>query len=154
MYYGIAMCYLRLGRNQEAYDAASRVRMLSSRFTGAYEVMGEALIAANRREDAAIELIEGLVVSGGDQRLIPLLQKAYNHSLDPNDCGFMQDASGASLNGRCAIVHKDLCEASARIIRIELNEQHSGLAGQMRNQAVMQFGCSVGELGIGPPQHH
>jgi protein O-mannosyl-transferase len=154
MYYGIAMCYLRLGRNQDAYDAASYVRMLAPRYIGAYEVMGEALIAANRREDAAVELLEGLVVSRGDKGLMPLLQQAYNRSLDPNNCAFMQDASGASLNGRCEIVHKDLCEASARIIKNALEEQHAGLAGQMRNQAVTQFGCSAGELAAGQLEHH
>jgi protein O-mannosyl-transferase len=154
MYYGIATAYLRLGRNQEAYDAASYVRMFSSRYIGAYQVMGEALIAENRKEDAAVELIEGLIVSGGDQSLIPLLQKAYDRSLDPNDCAIMHDEKGASLNARCEIAHKDLCKASARLTEIAFQQHRSSLAGQMQSQAIKQFGCTADELAAGQPKSH
>ena len=152
MYYGIAMSYLRLGRYHDAYDAAAYVEKLSPRYVGAYDVMSQALLAVNRREDAAVTLLEGLVVTGGDKHLIPLLQQAYDRSLDPQGCAIMQTEDGLSLNGKCQIVHNDLCKASAQLIRGALEEQHRGLAGQIRNQAINQFGCTDSELGLSQGQ--
>jgi protein O-mannosyl-transferase len=147
LYFGLSVTDLRLGKYQDAYDAASRARMLALRYVPAYEVMGEALVGVNRREDAAVELFEGLMVGGsGDPHLMPLLQQTYDRSLDTNGCAFMQTPQGASLNAGCPIVHKDVCEAAARLSQNAQNTSFSNLADQFRQRAVGRFGCSINEL--------
>jgi tetratricopeptide (TPR) repeat protein len=73
--HGLAVTYLRLGDDQEAYNAAAYARLLSPQYADAYAVMAEALFAENRKEDAAVSLIEGSLATG-DPSLLPLLQNA------------------------------------------------------------------------------
>jgi hypothetical protein len=112
--------------------------------------MAKALLAMDRKEDAAITLLEGLVVTG-DQNLIPFLQQAYDHKLDPNDCAFIQSAAGASLNGKCPVVQKYLCAASAAVIHSAAGHAEATLVQEARTEAVAKFGCSESELAEGPP---
>ncbi len=145
LYESLAMTYFRLGDNQEAYDAAAFARLLSPQYVNAYAVMGEALFAENRKEDAAISLIEGSLATG-DPNLLRLLQNAYNSGIDPKGCSFMQTGNGPLLNNSCEVVHKDICKASSELIRVLLQDQQLGFADDVKNKALVRFECSADEL--------
>ncbi len=147
VYDGLSIVELRLGNYSESYEAASYARMLSLRDVPAYEVMGEALIGGNHRAEAAVELFEGLMVGGtGDPRMMPLLQKAYDRSLDPEGCAFLHPESGPSFNGGCPVVHKDMCEAAARLIQNAEASPQGNLVEQVRNRATGLLRCTAEEL--------
>jgi tetratricopeptide (TPR) repeat protein len=145
LYESLAMTYFRLGDNQEAYDAAAFARLLSPQYVNAYAVMGEALFAENRKEDAAISLTEGSLATG-DPNLLRLLQNAYNSGIDPKGCSFMQTGNGPLLNNSCEVVHKDICKASSELIRVLLQDQQLGFADDVKNKALVRFECSADEL--------
>jgi hypothetical protein len=116
------------------FEAASYARMLAPQYTDAYQVMGEALLLANRDEEAAISLIEGLLITA-DPKLFPLVQKAYGGGLDSKDCAFIQTPGGPSFNFSCEIVHNDLCKASDELIKTLVRAQQPVLAGEVKNRA-------------------
>jgi len=151
LYGGIATAYLRLGQNQEASDAAAQALSFAPRDVAAYQLMAQSLLALDRKEDAAVALLQGLVLTG-DQHLMPFLKQAYDHKLDPDGCAFIQTTDGTSLNGRCRVVHKDLCAASAAVIRSAAARADATLVEEARAEAVTKFGCSNDELSEDPPQ--
>jgi protein O-mannosyl-transferase len=146
LHYWLAQAHMRLGENQQAYDAASYARMLSPQYTDAYHMMGVALLAARNNEAAAVSLIEGLLVTA-DPKLFPLVQTAYDSSLDSKNCAFVQTPGGPSFNFSCEIVHNDVCKASSELINVLVQDQQQPLADAFKKKALVDFACS-------PPQAH
>jgi hypothetical protein len=147
VYYGLSLVELRLGKYAESYEAASYARMLSLRDVASYEVMGEALIRGGHREEAAVELFEGMMVGGtANPRLMTLLQGAYDRSVDPEGCAFLHAESGPSFNGGCPIVHQDMCAAAAHLIQNAQASTYSNFVAQIRDRALNRFRCTAEEL--------
>jgi protein O-mannosyl-transferase len=145
LYSSIAVTYVRLGRNQEAYDAAARAALLSPEIADPYITMGEALLAEGKKEDAVVALMEGLLISG-DQKIMPLVQDVYRSDLGNENCAFRETAEGISLNTSCEIVHNDICRASNNLIRLLQQDQNKTAADQVNDRALEKFACSPSEL--------
>ena len=145
LYDRLALTYMRLGDNQDAYNATVYARLLAPEKPDSYFVMGEALFAANRKDDAAVSLMEGLLVSG-NREFMPLLQNAYQSGLDPKGCAFTQTADGPFLNNSCEAVHSHICKASSELIKIFLQDHEQIFADAAKNKARLQFKCSSDEL--------
>jgi tetratricopeptide (TPR) repeat protein len=145
LYYYLALTHLRLGDNEEAYNAAAYARLLSPDYADAYHVMGESLLSANRNEDAAIALIEGLLITA-DPKLFPLVQSAYNSGLDSKNCAFIQTPGGPSFNFSCEIVHNDVCKASAELVKVLLQNEQPAPADEFKKKALVQFKCSASPM--------
>jgi tetratricopeptide (TPR) repeat protein len=145
MYYVLAATCMRLGKFEEAYSAAAYAVRLSPSYADAYVAMGQALLALNRKEDAAISLWEGALITGSQQNY-PYLLNLYTTGLDPKGCSFVRTSTGVSLNPSCEIVHSDICKASAALTDVLLQDQQQGPADEIRNQALVKFGCSLDEL--------
>ncbi len=145
LYDRLGLIYLRFGKSQDAYDAAVYARLLSPQTPDAYIVMGKTLILSNRKEDAAVALMEGLLVTG-DPKFVPLLQSVYQSGLDPQGCAFTQTAKGPFLNNSCEPVHKAICKASSELMTFFGQTQHQSLADAAKNKALLQFKCSSDEL--------
>jgi hypothetical protein len=90
-------------------------------------------------------LIEGLLITG-DSTLLPLLQTAYTSGPDAKDCAFIQTPHGPMLNNSCELVHHDICKASVELIKIAIQDQERGLVDEVKNKALVKFGCSPTEL--------
>ena len=151
LYFALAIAYLQQGKNQDAYEAAAYSRLLSPQYADAYVAMGAALFSQNRKEDAAINWFEGLLITG-DQKFLPLLQHAYNCGPDTKGCPFIQTGDGLSLNTSSPIVHNDICKASSDLTKILIQGHEQALADETKNKALVNFGCSLIELqSPGPP---
>ena len=145
LYDQLALAYLRLGRNKEAYTAASYARFLAPSQAGAYIVMGEDLVSENRKEEAAITLMAGFLATA-DQKFIPLLQNVYEGGLDPQGCLFAPTSNGLILNNSCEIAHKDICKAFAEIIGVSLQANQRDFVKSVRQNASGHMGCTEDEL--------
>ena len=121
-YRTLASAYLHLGRPQEALAAATRAQIIDPTNSGAYEEIADADLAAERGEDAAVALAEGMFATG-DKSLLAELLKLYQGGLDLHGCAVIPGAHGPTLNPNCEIVHKDLCEATLRIERPDLRRR-------------------------------
>lgn len=145
VYSNLAATELKLGKYQEAYDTAVYARKLDPDIADSYMQMAQALAPQNRKDEAALALVEGVLVSGS-QNLLPPLAVLYKYGVDPEGCGMKQTAGGAMLNNQCATVHKEICEASAELVRLYKESLRTDAAATMRTRTVEQFGCPADRL--------
>jgi protein O-mannosyl-transferase len=145
VYSNLATTELRLGNYKEAYDAAVYGRMLNPDVVDSYLQMAQALAPQNRKDEAALALVEGVLVSGS-QNLLQPLGVLYKYGVDPEGCGIKQIGGGAMLNNQCAAVHKEICDGSAELIRLYRQALRPEPAAAIRSRAVEQFGCSADRL--------
>jgi tetratricopeptide (TPR) repeat protein len=143
----LALAYLRLGRNEDSYNEAVYARLLAPAEPDAYIVMGQDLSGAGRKEEAAIALTEGYLVSK-DKRFLPLLQNLYQSGLDPRGCAITQTPGGQMLNNSCEITHRHICEAFTGVIRVSLESNHRILADSIKKKGVVEMGCTQSELQV------
>lgn len=141
----LALAYLRLGKPQQAYDAAVYARELAPLHLDAYIFLAEALFALNRKEEAAVALMEGLLMSG-DKKFLPLLQTVYESGLDPSGCSIRKTGEGALLDNACQPVHNEICKASAGLMNIFAQDKHQDLADAMKQKALVVFQCKPEDL--------
>jgi hypothetical protein len=134
-----------LGDSEQAYSAATYARLLSPDYSDAYHVMADSLLLANRDEDAAVALIQGLLITG-DRKLFPLVQRIYTNGLDAKGCAFVQTAKGPTFNSACEIVRTDSCKASSELIKVLRQDHQQPLADEMKQKALKQMGCSASQL--------
>jgi hypothetical protein len=148
VYINLATTELRLGNYEKAYDAAAYVRTLDPDNVDAYALMAQALAPQNRKKEAALALVEGILVSGSQNLMAPLAV-LYKYGVDPEGCAIKQSAGGALLNNQCGAVHKEVCAASADLIARYARFQRPDLAAAARSRAVEQFSCTAEELASG-----
>lgn len=54
---------------------------------------------------------------------------------------------GEVIDPSCETVHRDICTASAEIVKLRTQTGRRDLADETRNTAVMDFGCPAGQPG-------
>jgi protein O-mannosyl-transferase len=145
VYSNMATTELRLGKYEEAYDTAVYGRMLNPEIVDSYTQIAQALAPQNRKDEAALALVEGVLVSGS-QNLLQPLGVLYKYGVDPEGCGIKQTPSGAMLNNQCAAVHKEICEGSAELVRLFKQSLRVDAAAMIRSRAVEQFGCAADRI--------
>jgi protein O-mannosyl-transferase len=145
LYSSLAVTYVRLGKNDEAYSAAARAALLSPELADPYITMGEALLAEGKKKDAAISLVEGFLITG-DSKILPLIQEVYRSASAEEDCAFRNSVEGQSLNNSCEAVHNDICKASGDLIKLLQQDQNRIAADRIKDRAVDTFECSPSSL--------
>ncbi len=141
LYSSLAVTYVRLGKNQEAYTAAARAASLSPELADPYITMGEALLAEEKKKDAVISLIEGFL-NTGDSKILPLIQEVYRSDSGEQNCAFGSAADDLSLNNSCETVHNDICKASGNLIKLLQQDQNRIAADRIKDRALGAFECS------------
>jgi tetratricopeptide (TPR) repeat protein len=111
VYQRLAKLYLRLGQSQEALKAARQARQLSPNDPAVHRTLAGILLDAGRDQDALVAMCIGVVITN-DETLRQELVRMYRAGLDPDGC-----ADGA-LNPVCPAVHRNLCAASAEVLRL------------------------------------
>jgi protein O-mannosyl-transferase len=142
VYTNLATTQLRLGNNKEAYDAAVYARMLNPEIVDSYPLMAQALAPQGRKEEAALALVEGILVSGSQNLLAPLAV-LYKYGVDPEGCGIKQTANGPLLNNLCGTVHKEICTGSAELVGLYRRSLRPEAAAIVRFRAIEQFSCAA-----------
>jgi tetratricopeptide (TPR) repeat protein len=112
-YRTLASAYLHLSQAPPALEAALKAQTIDPSNTGVYDEIADAYFVLGRGEDAAIALAEGMFVTG-DHNLLAELLKLYQSGVDEKGCAVVAGPHGPTLNPRCEIVIRDLCEATAR----------------------------------------
>jgi hypothetical protein len=121
-YRTLASAYLHLGRAPQALAAAIEAQAIDPANTGVYEEIADADLAQARGEDAAVALAEGMFATG-DHTLLAELLKLYQSGVDSKGCAVVAGPHGPTLNPACEIVRRDLCQATARLNRPDLQHR-------------------------------
>jgi protein O-mannosyl-transferase len=145
IYTTLANTYLRLGDNQHAYEAAMHARLLNPGVLESYVLMSKALAPSGHKEEAALALVEGLIVSG-DKRLLGPLSVLYKYGVDPEGCAITHTENDMLLNEKCAPVHKELCSATSELIQLYRVNLREDLAEPAKVRALGEFGCPASQF--------
>jgi tetratricopeptide (TPR) repeat protein len=141
----LSTAWLRLGEDREAFDAAIWARSLDPDNPEVYRQIVNVLMAGGHPEQATEKLMEGAIATA-DPGLRADLLKLYKNGGDPKGCAILTDASGSAINPSCETVHRDICSASAEIIKLRTQTGRKDLADETRNTATTEFGCPAAEL--------
>jgi len=139
LYQELALTYWRLGDLRNAYEAAIQTRLLAPDRAD-YGLLSAILLAANRKDEAAIVLIEGFLITH-DSNLISRLRSLYVGGLDPKGCAFTESPTGPNLNDSCEVVHIGLCKASTELMDIYRRNQKQDVVAEIEKNATEEFGC-------------
>ena len=109
-----------------------------------YQSIASANIAAGRNEDAAIALLQALLLDGGRQEPLRYLVEIYRQiDRDGTAIIFAPGHPVAQLNADCPLVKTHICRAYAGLNRIFLDARQPALAQQTRDNALNNYKCSA-----------
>jgi hypothetical protein len=132
----------RLGDPSGALNSAQEAVKLEPLAAASYGRLAEALAAAGRPDDAAIALMQGILLTR-DADLRQGLVKLYQMG-GLADCALLPGTTG--LNRDCPLVHRHLCSASRAVIHTWLGKGQQSSADETRASAVRDFGCTDADL--------
>lgn len=132
--------YLRVKDSGRAIEAARQAQELRPFDVRSYLVSAAALAGAQRVDDAAAQLLTGVMLTG-DAELRQGAIDLFRKDPDPNSCGLKRGYEGMVLDPTCERVRRALCRAAAEAARIqrqanrlELAEQANAMAATYRCQ--------------------
>ncbi|HYW45649.1 MAG TPA: DUF1736 domain-containing protein [Bryobacteraceae bacterium] len=141
LYLALGDAYLRLSDPRKAMEAFEYGRIIrpAPEF---FEDMSAAWRAMGDPRQAAITLIEGLLVDKSYTRLGSELVELYRQT-DPGSCA-LGDAGGTpSLNPACPLVHDQICTAFRNVKRLYVQMGQEPMAASTGRRAVSEAGCTA-----------
>jgi tetratricopeptide (TPR) repeat protein len=138
----LSIAYLRLNDTDRAADAAKQALELLPRNPAAFRQIANIFLLKNRKEDAAVALTEGVLLTS-DPALTESLLELYRNA-GSNHCVLMQT---------CEPVRKQVCAVSTEIIKARLQTSRLDLAEQQRRTFIEDYGCSAASLDPLLPRH-
>ena len=140
LYQFLAACYIRLGKTAEALGATRRALALHPRMPGAYQQIAYTFSAFNRSDDAAIALIEGMILTS-DAALEKDLLNLYSDAAFANTCVFVRNTDRREIDRSCIRVREHFCAASADVIKGRIEDGERDLARQLDARFSREYGC-------------
>jgi hypothetical protein len=141
LYLELGRTYLRVAQPRQALEALALGRALrpDPEF---FEEMSAAWRALGDPQQAAIALMEGLVVDANRTQFISELVALYRRT-EPQSCAIRNVGASAGLNLDCPLVHGQLCTASRNIALLYHQKGQDPMAAATIRAAVNDLGCPV-----------
>ena len=141
----LSAAYLGLGDTERALDTANKARAQDPLNPDAYRQISHALLVRGRGDEAAVALMEGMVVTEAPHLREELLD-LYRNGIDAKGCAVVPGPYGPAINPCCAIVHEHLCAASLGAIKTRLATGRRDLALKLKAMFLHDYGCPAGPL--------
>jgi tetratricopeptide (TPR) repeat protein len=153
LYYGTlyrleSSVYVRLRDPRQALAAALHAREFDPLLALTYRQIAEAFQSAGRNDEAAVALLEGIIITA-DGYLRLSLGRLYRDSAESRRCVRLDDRGGVDLDMSCATIHRDACTAAAESLEIVTGAGRADLAKGIRNLAAREFACAASPLDRG-----
>jgi tetratricopeptide (TPR) repeat protein len=134
---------MRLGNHDEALRAYHYMQHLAPTNPDSYLSIASVYITTGRNEDAAITLLEALLLDSNRQEALRLLVEIYRQ-IDKDGCAVIFTASQQvpQLNADCALVKTHICRAYAGLSQIFARAKQSALAANTRDNAMKTYKCA------------
>jgi tetratricopeptide (TPR) repeat protein len=143
LYLALGDAYLRLSDPRMALEAFEYGRTLRAA-PEFFEDMSDAWRVMGDPRQAAIVLIEGLLVDNSYTKLASELVELYRQT-DPGSCA-VRDAGGAlSLDPACPLVHDQVCTAFRNVKQLYMRMGQEPMAVSTGQRAVSEAGCPTSE---------
>ena len=140
----LAAAYFRLGKLPEAGAAASEALALHPANAEGYRQIAYAFAAQDRNDDAAVALMEGVLITG-DLTLKADLLDLYRSAF-ANTCAITAGPGGPALNSACDLVHRQFCAASVEAVKADMENERWDMAKQRKQDFLHKYGCPAGPL--------
>ena len=143
LYLTLGDAYLRLSEPRKAMEAFEYGRIIrpAPEF---FEDMSAAWRAMGDPRQAAITLIEGVLVDKSYTRLASELVELYRQT-DPGNCALNGAGGTLSLNPACPLVHDQMCTAFRNVKRLYMQMGQEPMAASTGRRAVSEGGCMASE---------
>ena len=140
IYWNLGLSYMRLAQYQKALDAYAYMRHLAPTNPDAYLSLASVFISAGRLEEAAICLLQALLLDSNRQEAMRLVSDIYRQ-LDRDGCAVFYDQSQPRLNADCAIVRNHICAAYYGLTQVLQAARQFALARQTKKAALTTYNC-------------
>ncbi len=141
LYLELGRTYLRLSEPRQALEALAFGRTLRPD-PDFFEEMSAAYRAMGDPQQAAITLMEGLVVDPSHTQFASELVNLYQQT-EPRSCAVRYAGGSVSLNLDCPLVHSQLCTASRNVALLYRQKGQEPLAASTARSAIQDLGCPV-----------
>jgi protein O-mannosyl-transferase len=141
IYQELGQTYIRLNEPQKALEALDYGALLKPT-DEILKLMSMAYVALYRQDDAAIVLLEGLLLQPNEKAYASELLALYQKR-NPPTCAVENAAAGANLNLGCPLVHEHICTAVSRLQDYFTRRHQPADVAKMRAVGVQSFGCPV-----------
>jgi protein O-mannosyl-transferase len=148
----LSVVYERLGNNEKAMNLAIQARQLEPLNPDMYRQLADVFLAGDQTDDAALALMEGMIVTQ-DMEVRKELLSLYRNGFDSKSCALMEGPNGPAINPSCPMVHEHLCAIAADSIKVRLATGRRDIAEQLKRSFLGDYGCPAGPINeVLPPK--
>jgi len=142
IYWNLGLSDMRLGNLQGALEAYLYMRHLAPTNPDAYMSLASVYIAAGKTDNAAVSLLQTLLIDSNRTDALRGLIDLYRQ-IDHEGCSVVNTPGQPQpkLNADCALVHSHICAACYGLVEVFINARQWGLARQTRNTALKNYSC-------------
>ena len=140
IYWNLGLSLMRLGEYDKALAAYLEMRHLSPTNPDAYISIASAQLSLGKLEDAAISLLQTLLLDNSRQETLRLLVDLYRQ-IDREGCAVVLTQGQPRLNVDCRIVANQMCMAYFGLVDVFIKAKQYTLAEDTRNNALKQYKC-------------
>jgi protein O-mannosyl-transferase len=141
----LSVVYERLGDNEKALNLAIQARRVEPLNPDMYRQLADVFLAGDQTDDAALALMEGMIVTQ-DMGVRKELLSLYRNGFDSKSCALMEGPNGPAINPSCPMVHEHLCAIAADSIKVRLATGRRDIAEQLRRSFLGDYGCPTGPI--------
>jgi tetratricopeptide (TPR) repeat protein len=140
----LVTAYLRLGNAPQAAAAAGEALALHPAAPEAYREIAFAFTVEHRTDDAAVALIEGMLMTSDfslKSDLLDLYRKEF-----PGSCAITEGPKGPDFNPACEQFRKHFCAAAIESLKSAVEAGRWDVARQQKQTFLDNYGCPAAPL--------
>jgi hypothetical protein len=139
LYMQLGLTYLHLSEPRLALKSLEYGR-LAHPDAVFFQEIANAHTAMGDRKEAAVTLMEGVIMNPSQVALVTQLVEIYSQ-IDPQGCALNRVTGGSTLNLNCPLVRGDLCKASRNVVRLDVQMGRRADADATKSRAISNWGC-------------
>ena len=140
IYWNLGLSYMRMSQYQSALAAYLGMRHLAPTNPDAYLSIASVYLSNGHPEEAAISLLQALLLDSNRAEALRLLVDIYRQ-IDHEGCSVIMTQGQPRLNSDCAMVHNHICTAYYGLVQVFLETKLFDLAKQTRQTALQNYHC-------------
>lgn len=140
IYWNLGISHMRLSQLQPALEAYMYMRHLAPTNPDAYLSIASVYLFAGNLEEAAVSLLQALLLDSSRQEALRLLVDIYRQ-IDREGCAVVMAQDQPRLNADCAIVRNHICLSYYGLVQVFLNAKQYDIAKQTKENALASYNC-------------
>jgi tetratricopeptide (TPR) repeat protein len=142
IYWNLGLSEMRVAQYEPALQAYLYMRHLAPTNPDAYMSIATVYMAQGRAEDAAIALLQTLLIDSNRADALHTLVQIYRQ-IDHEGCAldYSSTQSDPKLNARCPLILNHICGAYLQLVQVFLETKNAAMAQQTKQNALRNYPC-------------